>query len=184
MFFCYVFVVCLFEVVHLKTCWTLWHIRYFRSKKLCCPQVQLQRVAAHSAIAVAAAAVVASERSPKGSPCSCLACSDGIPGSVPSDCRLAPLPPSLTYTHKPAPSIVASSSSLLRSGAALHLHVHNSPCDHRLFFPLRLTLNFPTILHLLLLAVLGLSPVWLFFLFLLPSFVSRMSVWFKRDTKL
>lgn len=37
---------------------------------------------------------------------SCLAHSNGIPGSVPSDCRLAPLPPSLahTHTHKPAPA--------------------------------------------------------------------------------
>lgn len=35
----------------------------------------------------------------EGSPCSCLASSDGIPGSVPSDCRLAPLPPSLSHTQ-------------------------------------------------------------------------------------
>lgn len=48
---------------------------------------------------MAAAAAVASKPSPKGSPCSCLAGSYGIPGSVPSDCRLAPLPPSLTHTY-------------------------------------------------------------------------------------
>lgn len=30
---------------------------------------------------------------------SCLAHSNGIPGSVPSDCRLAPLPPSLAHKH-------------------------------------------------------------------------------------
>lgn len=42
---------------------------------------------------------------------SCLAHSNGIPGSVPSDCRLAPLPPSFahthTHTHKPAPQSAA-----------------------------------------------------------------------------
>lgn len=62
---------------------------------------------------------------------SCLAHSNGIPGSVPSDCRLAPLPPSLVHTHthtsQPPSVAVPSSSSLLKCGTARHLHTDCSP---------------------------------------------------------
>ena len=161
---------------------THWHFGYFSfcvALKCDCAEE-----AAHSAIAVAAAAVVASERSPKGSPCSCLACSDGIPGSVPSDCRLAPLPPSLTHTHKPAPSIVAPSSSSLQymwgSSAiyisTVHLAHVGSPSS-----PSRL--NFQQILHLLLLGCPWALPVFFFFSHCLPLSAEWVSG-FKRDTML
>lgn len=172
--------------MHLKTCCCMSDIFQCKLKKLCCPEVWLcmrAEGAAHAAIAVAAAAVVASERSPKGSPRSCLACSDGIPGSVPSDCRLAPLPPSLTHTHKPAASIVApppTSSSLLQCGAVWHLHIHSSPCTHWLSFlsistQILFTIFTPAFIRLSLVSP---QSECHFFLFLLPSFVSRVSVWF------
>lgn len=154
-------------------------------KKLCCPEVRLRRRAkgaAHAAIAVAAAAVVASERSPKGSPRSCLACSDGIPGSVPSDCRLAPLPPSLTHTHKPASSIVAPPPHLhcFNVGqrgiyiSTVHLAHIDSPSSQ---YPHKFSSQFFTPASIRLSLVSPQSECH-FFLFLLPSFVSRVSVWF------
>lgn len=49
----------------------------------------------------------------EGSPSSCLASSDGIPGSVPSDCRLAPLPPSLAHAHTHTQTSPINCSSLI-----------------------------------------------------------------------
>lgn len=158
------------EIVRLNTCWTFWRVRYF-SEQIYEAMLRLRRTAegvAHSAIAVAAAAAVASERSPKGSPCSCLACSDGIPGSVPSDCRLASLPPSLanTQTNPLAPSVAAPSSPFLHHGAARHLHVHSrtvgyekSPCTYWISF-LSIFTTFSAMLFYSCFywAVLGLSP--------------------------
>lgn len=161
-------------------------------KKLCCPEVRLRRRAkgaAHAAIAVAAAAVVASERSPKGSPRSCLACSDGIPGSVPSDCRLAPLPPSLTHTHKPASSIVAPPPPHLHCFSVgqrgiyistVHLAHIDSPSSQ---YPHKFSSQF---LHLLLLGCPWSCPslsVIFFSSFWLPLSAEWVSG-FKRDTKL
>lgn len=68
---------------------------------------------------------------------SCLAHSNGIPGSVPSDCRLAPLPPSLAHTHKPAPvgcgSLIFIAAQMWDSEAftyrllTLHIRLHFFP---------------------------------------------------------
>lgn len=68
---------------------------------------------------------------------SCLAHSNGIPGSVPSDCRLAPLPPSLAHTHKPAPvgcgSLIFIAAQMWDSEAftyrllTLHIRLHFPP---------------------------------------------------------
>lgn len=157
---------------------------------LMCDCAEEHRGAAQSAIATAASSAAASKRSPKGSPCSCLACSDGIPGSVPSDYRLAPLPP-ISHTciqiNPPAPSIAAPSSSSPQCVAARYLHVHsntgdcdNSPHTHtRLSFlsvATRFSTNFtPASIRLV-------SPEVDCFCFcffsLVSPFVNRASVWF------
>lgn len=124
------------------------------------------------------------EPSPECSPSSCLACSDGIPGSVPSDCRLAPLPP-ISHTYTQTGPIICSPLIFISpmwgseafacpTAARVALIVHLAHVDSPLPLHLHSILNqFYTCFYY---TVLGLSPARA--CFFCRSFVSRVSVWF------
>lgn len=120
--------------LHLKTCWVRWLIS--RLEKLRRPACRRAEGATRAAIAVAAAAAAAaavvSKPSPECSPFSCLACSDGIPGSVPSDCCLAPLPP--TLTHNAQACLIVCSTPLLFSGTVRGSEAFTHPRQQRVQF--------------------------------------------------
>lgn len=80
--------------------------------------------------------------------------------------------PHLSRTHKPAPSIVAPSSSFLQCGAVRHLHIHGSPCGNGLSSPSSSS-QFHTYFSPVFIRLSLVSPHLIPFLFSLFVFASR-----------